>query len=199
MPGSRMTSTNTCCMSNRNAQIPLSCPLSPPFAIFILRLRSGNLENTKKRKLIERGWAEQSLRAELGARLPSMADQASHEVAPSPDGAGKKELTKDQLKTYVHKARSKIRKLEEQNQSLLAKVEEATQQQQRSASANGADKGETSCVCLRCVSAHSTDASLAPFSATRGVSGLLTFLCIWSDDLCRTRDSIVSPRMLREK
>lgn len=76
-----------------------------------------------------------------GRPLPSMADQASHEVAPSPDGAGKKELTKDQLKTYVHKARSKIRKLEEQNQSLVAKVEEATQQ---SASANGADKGERS-------------------------------------------------------
>lgn len=76
-----------------------------------------------------------------------MADAAPHEVAPSPDGSSKKELTMDQLKTYVHKARAKIRRLEEQNQSLSTKVGELEgTQQSASSSANGADQGEVSCV-----------------------------------------------------
>eukprot|EP00904_Undaria_pinnatifida_P014045 jgi/Undpi1/9771/HiC_scaffold_27.g12227.m1 len=71
-----------------------------------------------------------------------MADEAPHEVAPSPDGSAKKELTMDQLKTYVHKARAKIRRLEEYNQSLSTKVGELEgAQQSASASADGADQG----------------------------------------------------------
>lgn len=98
-----------------------------------------------------------------------MADQASHEVAASPDGAGKKEHTEDQLKAYARKARAKIRKLEEQNQSLLAKVEEATR---HSASANGADKGEMSCACLPRVSTFDRCLSGTIFNNEGHLSGL---------------------------
>ena len=136
--------------------------------------------------------------SKVGRPSPSMADQASHEVDASPDGAGKKELTKDQLKSYVHKARGKIRKLEEQNQSLLAKVEEAKQQ---SASANGADKGEMGCVCLPCLSTFDRCFSGTFLSDERRLWSALC-LCIWSDDgsvscscFSTARTSYISPHV----
>lgn len=97
-----------------------------------------------------------------------MADEAPHEVAPSPDGSAKKELTMDQLKTYVHKARAKIRRLEEYNQSLSTKVGELEgAQQSASASANGADQGERACLPLSRVSLF-----FKTCAKKRGISGL---------------------------
>lgn len=50
-----------------------------------------------------------------------MADQASTGADDPPDGGGgKKEISNEQLKAYIHKARAKIRKLEEENKSLIA-------------------------------------------------------------------------------
>lgn len=50
-----------------------------------------------------------------------MADQTSDGVDdPSDGGAGKKETSNEQLKSYIHKARAKIRKLEEEDKLLIA-------------------------------------------------------------------------------
>lgn len=46
-----------------------------------------------------------------------MAGESPQGVAASPDGAAKKDLSNEQLKAYIHKARAKIRKLEEQNKA----------------------------------------------------------------------------------
>lgn len=55
-----------------------------------------------------------------------MADQAPNEAEAPPERQGaKKELTSEQLKSYIQKARAKIRKLEDENKSLVTKVEEA--------------------------------------------------------------------------
>lgn len=54
--------------------------------------------------------------AESGARS-LMTDESSEGAATASDGTPKKELSNDQLKAYIHKARAKIRKLEEQNKA----------------------------------------------------------------------------------
>lgn len=46
-------------------------------------------------------------------------------AAASSDGAAKKDLSNDQLKAYIHKARAKIRKLEEQNKASAIDAGEA--------------------------------------------------------------------------
>lgn len=75
-----------------------------------------------------------------------MADQENNTrlVVPSAGGA-KKELTNEQLKVYIHKARAKIRKLEEENKSLVSDVKKGT-----SASTSASEEGEESAM-LYCV------------------------------------------------
>lgn len=48
---------------------------------------------------------------------PTMTAESSGEAAAPSDGAAKKGLSNDQLKTYIRKARAKITELEEQNKA----------------------------------------------------------------------------------
>lgn len=114
-------------------------------------------------------------------------------AATSPDNdEGKICPTHDQLKIYVYKARSRIRKLEEQNRSLLNKVQEleAVQQlQQSTAAANpAADEGEIIGLWCACHVAHVLHRSFSGtfVSEEGGLYCSLPRVCIWSDELCHT-------------
>lgn len=58
-------------------------------------------------------------------------------TAPSESGP-KKELSNEQLKAYIQKARSKIKKLEQENKSLLEQVQQADE----NSAAETSDRGE---------------------------------------------------------